>query len=92
MLGMFHQAAGRLGVFVVSSMLVVGVITSPAQQMVTETRDPSQTQDEEFEQLVKEWTTQPYFISPLVDHLPTVPGVPIAEGRARLSRRARRRS
>ena len=76
MLGMFHQAAGRLGVFVVSSMLVVGVITSPAQQMVTDTRDPSQTQDEEFERLVKQWTTQPYFISPLVDHLPTVPGVP----------------
>ena len=76
MLGMFHQAAGRLGAFVVSSMLVVGVITSPAQQMVTDTRDPSQTQDEEFERLVKQWTTQPYFISPLVDHLPRVPGVP----------------
>ena len=25
---------------------------------------------------VKEWTTQPYFMSPLVDHLPKVPGVP----------------
>ena len=49
----------------------------PAQQMVTETRDPTQTQDEDFGQAVKEWTTQPYFISPLVDHLPRVPGIPM---------------
>ena len=48
----------------------------PAQQMVTETRDPAQTQDEDFAKPVKEWTTQPYFISPLVDHLPNVPGIP----------------
>ena len=48
----------------------------PAQQMVTETRDPAQAQDEDFAKLVKEWTTQPYFISPLVDHLPKVPGIP----------------
>ncbi len=26
--------------------------------------------------LVKEWTTQPNFMSPLVDHLPKVPGIP----------------
>ena len=48
----------------------------PAQQMVTETRDSAQPQDEEFAKLVKEWTTQPYFISPLVDHLPKVEGIP----------------
>ena len=38
--------------------------------------DPAQTQDEDFARSVKEWTTQPYFISPLVDHLPKVPGIP----------------
>src|SRR5262245_62120964 len=32
--------------------------------------------DPEFARLVKEWTTRPDFISPLVDHLPKVPGVP----------------
>ena len=48
----------------------------PAQQMVTETRDPAQAQDEDFAKSVKDWTTQPYFISPLVDHLPKVNGVP----------------
>src|SRR5262249_27617637 len=32
--------------------------------------------DEEFARSVKEWTTRPEFISPLVDHLPTAAGVP----------------
>jgi len=59
-----------------TAALVVTAIAVPAQQMVTETRDPNQTQDEEFAKLVKEWTTQPYFISPLVDHLPKVAGIP----------------
>ena len=59
------------------TVAVVAAITLPAQQMVTETRDPAQKQDEDFEKSVKEWTTQPYFISPLVDHLPRVAGVPM---------------
>ncbi len=36
----------------------------------------AQGQDPEFARLVKEWTTRPEFLSPLVDHLPKVPGVP----------------
>jgi hypothetical protein len=36
----------------------------------------SQPQDEEFAKLVKEWTTMPEFMSPLVDHLPKADGVP----------------
>jgi hypothetical protein len=51
-------------------------IAIPARQSAIDTRDPAQAQDEEFARLVKEWTTQPYFISPLVDHLPRLPGVP----------------
>jgi len=35
-----------------------------------------QPQDEEFARLVKEWTTKPEFMSPLVDHLPKAAGVP----------------
>jgi hypothetical protein len=35
-----------------------------------------QAQDEDFARSVKEWTTKPEFISPLVDHLPKVAGVP----------------
>jgi hypothetical protein len=63
--------------FFVSGLALLAAISLPAQQMVTETRDPAQTQDEDFAKSVKEWTTQPYFISPLVDHLPRVPGVPM---------------
>lgn len=36
----------------------------------------SQSMDEEFAKLVKEWTTKPEFLSPLVDHLPKSNGVP----------------
>jgi hypothetical protein len=36
----------------------------------------NQTQDEEYARLVKEWTTRPEFMSPLVDHLPKAAGVP----------------
>ncbi len=43
---------------------------APAQQ------SKSQEQDEDFARSVKTWTTRPEFISPLVDHLPRVPGIP----------------
>ncbi len=63
--------------FLVSAAVLLAAISIPAQQAVIETRDPAQTQDEDFAKSVKEWTTQPYFISPLVDHLPRVPGIPM---------------
>jgi len=56
--------------------MLAAAISTPAQQMVTETRDPSQAQDDEFAKLVAEWTTEPYYLSPLVDHLPKVKGIP----------------
>src|SRR4029077_5434346 len=58
------------------AVVMAGVISVPAQQMVTETRDPSQPQDEAFARLARDGTTQPYYISPLVDHLPKVEGIP----------------
>jgi hypothetical protein len=61
----------------VSACALLAAISLPAQQAVIETYDPAQTQDEDFAKAVKEWTTQPYFISPLVDHLPRVPGIPM---------------
>jgi hypothetical protein len=70
--------AGCLGAALLMIVTFVSVsIPMPAQQMVTETRDAAQTQDEDFAAAVKEWTTQPYFISPLVDHLPRVTGIPM---------------
>lgn len=47
--------------------------TAPA---APSTPKPNETQAEEFARLVKEWTTGPEFISPLVDHLPIKQGVP----------------
>lgn len=35
-----------------------------------------QSMDEEFARAVREWTTKPEFLSPLVDHLPRVEGIP----------------
>jgi hypothetical protein len=55
---------------------LLAVTSTTAQQMVTETVDPAQTQDEDFAKLVKDWTGDPRFISPLVDHLPKVAGIP----------------
>jgi len=58
------------------AVFALAVATAPAQQSVTETRDPKQAQDEEFAKLYKEWTGNPIYGSPLVDHLPKVPGIP----------------
>ena len=62
--------------FLIGAALLLAVVSVPAQQMVTETFDPSQMQDADFAASVKAWTTRPYFISPLVDHLPIAKGIP----------------
>ncbi len=56
--------------------MLSAAVSLPAQQMVTETRDPAQQQDADFEKSVKEWTGKWYGGSPLVDHLPIVKGIP----------------
>src|SRR4051812_3438000 len=63
------------GLIVMASVFCAAV-SMPAQQTVTETRDSSQPQDEDFSKLVAEWTTAPSYLSPLVDHLPKVKGIP----------------
>ncbi len=47
-----------------------------AQQLTTETRDANQRQDASFEKDYKAWLKNPTHGSPLVDHLPVVPGIP----------------
>ena len=56
-----------------ASILAVLFLLSGA---VSAQKPRSQEVDEDFARLVKEWTTRPEFISPLVDHLPRVPGIP----------------
>ena len=58
------------------AFFILALASTQAQQMVTETRDPKQTQDDEFARLAKEWTGEARFGSPLVDHLPLVKGIP----------------
>ncbi len=50
--------------------------TATGQSAVTETRDPGQRQDPAFAKAYKEWTSEPRYGSPLVDHLPLVAGIP----------------
>jgi hypothetical protein len=67
----------RLWAVLVGAMIVaLSGAGLPAQQWVTETRDPKQTQDEDFAKAYKEWTGEARFGSPLVDHLPKVAGIP----------------
>src|SRR5688572_28126782 len=51
-------------------LALVLMVAAPAAQA------PISQNDAEFAKLVKEWTTKPEFLSPLVDHLPKNPGVP----------------
>src|SRR5947207_3213612 len=39
-------------------------------------RDPNQPIDEDYTKKIKEYTTAPYFLSPLVDYLPAAKGIP----------------
>jgi zinc carboxypeptidase len=71
-----QHARRMMSGLLVTVSVVCAAISVPAQQMVTETRDSAQPQDEEFAKLVAGWTTAPAYLSPLVDHLPKVPGIP----------------
>jgi hypothetical protein len=39
-------------------------------------RDPAQPIDEEYTKKIREYTTETFFLSPLVDYLPAAPGIP----------------
>jgi hypothetical protein len=49
---------------------------NPASGASLQSADSSQAQDDDFARRVREWTTRPEFLSPLVDHLPVAQGVP----------------
>src|SRR3954452_18844538 len=52
---------------------ILALAACVAGLVLTQTKQP---QHEEVARVVKEWTTRPEFMSPLVDHLPKVQGVP----------------
>ncbi len=58
-----------------AALLAVGVAAQTLDRKAV--GSPAATaSDEEFARKVREWTTRPDFISPLVDHLPKAAGVP----------------
>src|SRR4029450_6431763 len=50
------------------------VVTAPGQ--IKPGRDPQQPIDEQYTSKIREYTTQPFFNSPLTDYLPASPNVP----------------
>jgi hypothetical protein len=59
----------------ISALLIVtGSIAIQAQ--IKPGRDPKQPIDEEYTRKIKEYTTEPFFNSPLTDYLPASPNVP----------------
>lgn len=59
-----------------AGLLLVAPLASGAQQLTLDTRDPAQAQDPTYDQAIREWLANPRHSSPLVDHLPLVPGIP----------------
>jgi hypothetical protein len=54
------------------TLVGVGLLAQPAKYA----RDPRQAVDEAYTKKIKEYTTAPYFLSPLVDYLPASKTVP----------------
>src|SRR5512132_1489760 len=55
-------------------IFVCGILTVNAQ--LKPGRDPNQPIDEEYTRKIHEYTTEPFFNSPLTDYLPASPNVP----------------
>jgi hypothetical protein len=60
------------------SLLAVAAVSAGAQNAVTlkPGRDPKQAVDEDYTKKIREYTTQPFFNSPLTDYLPASATVP----------------
>src|SRR5947199_4373362 len=62
------------GLLIVSSIIVAGAFSVRAQNGYS--RDGSQPIDDEYTKKIREYTTEPFFNSPLTDYLPASPNVP----------------
>ncbi len=58
------------------AVLLLGASLSAASDPPKFGRDPSQPIDEEYTKKIREYTTRPFFLSPLVDYLPASKNVP----------------
>src|SRR5712664_2878789 len=66
----------RLARSLVASALFVSTTCSISHAQIKPGRDPNQPIDEEYTNKIREYTTAPYFNSPLTDYLPAAPNVP----------------
>jgi hypothetical protein len=70
----FFRSAQRVSLGAAFACTLAAVVS--AQQAPTFARDPKIPIDEEYTKKIKEYTTQPFFGSPLVDYLPASKTVP----------------
>src|SRR5882724_10140685 len=70
---MIHYRIARRSIVCLILLLLTGVIASA---QVKAERDPKQPIDEEYTKKIREYTTEPFFGSPLVDYLPASSTVP----------------
>src|SRR5216110_119961 len=57
-------------------LFVLATTCSISHAQIKPGRDPNQPIDEEYTNKIREYTTAPYFNSPLTDYLPASPNVP----------------
>src|SRR5207247_6758195 len=70
----WKRRSGLLAVLVATvSLASSGILAQVSKNKAVAVQSAN---DDEFRRLVAEWTTRPDFISPLVDHLPKVAGLP----------------
>src|SRR6266568_5714207 len=58
------------------SALLLAISATLANAQIKPGRDPNQPIDEEYTKKIREYTTEPFFNSPLTDYLPSSPKVP----------------
>src|SRR5205809_7642879 len=60
----------------VALVALAGLVSVPLAAQQTFVRDPKVAIDEDYTRKIKEYTTEPFFSSPLVDYLPASKTVP----------------
>jgi hypothetical protein len=61
---------------IILCVLLLAAATTSAVAQIKPGRDPNQPVDEDYTRKIREYTTEPYFLSPLVDYLPASTTVP----------------
>ncbi len=73
------ERAGPFRIVTLALLSISLLFSAPwvgAQEVGSETRDPGQTMSEDFARAYASWISDVRYGSPLVDHLPAVPGIP----------------